>query len=129
MGRLISYLDTVVVLRLHAGDIEKLSARAKAQIEKSDLLISAMVVLEMEMLYERGKLKYTSERIFTDLSQEIGLMVCQIPMAAIVRAATAIKWTREPGDRLITANAIANRQASLVTSDRSILENYKNSVW
>ena len=40
---LISYLDTHVVVFLHAGDLSRLSIRAQNQIENTDLLISAIV--------------------------------------------------------------------------------------
>ena len=36
---------------------------------------------------------------------------------------------REPGDRVIVANAIANNEAPLITSDRRINEEYPNAIW
>lgn len=50
-------------------------------------------------------------------------------MSVIVNSALQVKWTREPGDRLIVANAIANNEAPLVTSDRRIQEQYRNAIW
>jgi PIN domain nuclease of toxin-antitoxin system len=52
-----------------------------------------------------------------------------LPMAVIINSALQVKWTREPGDRLIVANAIANNEAPLVTSDRRIHEQYPNAIW
>jgi PIN domain nuclease of toxin-antitoxin system len=128
MGRR-AYLDTNVVIFLHGGNATRLSGRAIEQIENADLLISAMVILELEMLYEKGAVKYPSSQILADLNQQIGMAVCQLPMAAIIHAAVQVKWTREPGDRLIVANAIANNKAPLVTSDRRIHEHYPNAIW
>ena len=124
-----TYLDTNVVIFLHSGNSVRLSRRAIEQIESADLLISAMVMLELEMLYEKGAVKYTASQILSDLNQQIGVAVCQLPMAVIINSALQVKWTREPGDRLIVANAIANNEAPLVTSDRRIHEQYPNAIW
>jgi len=125
----ISYLDTNVVLFLHSGNIARLSRRATEHIESTDNLISGMVMLELEMLYEKGTIRYPASQILADLNQQIGLSVCQLPMAVIASNALHVKWTREPGDRLIVANAIANNEAPLVTSDRRIQEQYSNAIW
>jgi PIN domain nuclease of toxin-antitoxin system len=126
---LISYLDTHVVVFLHAGDVSQISAKAQHQIENTDLLISPMVLLELEMLYDKGIIRYPSSPILADLTQQIGLSVCQAPFAHVVRSAATIKWTREPGDLLIVANAMANNDAPLVTKDERIRSNYRNAVW
>lgn len=126
---LISYLDTHVVVFLHAGDVSRISVKAQNQIENTDVLISPMVLLELEMLYEKGAIKYPSSQILSDLTQDIGLSLCQMPLAQIVRSAIAIKWTREPGDRLIVANAIANNDAPLLTKNERIHGGYSNAIW
>jgi PIN domain nuclease of toxin-antitoxin system len=126
---LISYLDTHIVVFLHAGDASRISAKAQNQIENTDLLISPMVLLELEMLYDKGTLKYPSSQILADLTQQIGLSVCQMPFAQVVRCATSIKWTREPGDLLIVASAMANNYAPLVTRDERIRNSYSNTIW
>jgi PIN domain nuclease of toxin-antitoxin system len=125
----ISYLDTNVAIFLHSGNVAQLTRRATEQIESADLLVSAMVMLELEMLYEKGAIKYAASQILSDLNQQIGLTVCQFPMATVISAALGVKWTREPGDRIIVANAIANNEAPLVTSDRRIHERYPNAIW
>jgi PIN domain nuclease of toxin-antitoxin system len=99
------------------------------QIERSDLLVSAMVMLELEMLFEKSALKYSASQILADLNQQIGVSVCQLPMSVIMNSALQIKWTRDPGDRIVAANAIANNEAPLVTSDRRIHEHYRNAIW
>jgi PIN domain nuclease of toxin-antitoxin system len=127
--QVISYLDTNVVAFLHSGSAARLSRRAIEQIESTDLLVSGMVMLELEMLYEKGTINYTASQILSDLNQQIGVSVCQLPMAAVMNSAIQIKWTREPGDRVIVANAIANNEVPLVTSDRRIHEQYPNAIW
>ena len=125
----ISYLDTNIAIFLHSGDAARLTQRAKEQIESVDLLVSAMVMLELEMLYEKGAIRYTASQILSDLNQQIGASICQFPMAAVMNSALRVKWTREPGDRIIVANAIANNEAPLITSDRRINEHYPNVIW
>jgi PIN domain nuclease of toxin-antitoxin system len=126
---MISYLDTHVAIFLHSGNAGRLTQRAAEQIESADLLVSGMVMLELEMLYEKGTIRYTAAQILSDLSQQIGLAVCQFPMAVVMGSALRVKWTREPGDRIIVANAIANNEAPLITSDRRINEEYPNAIW
>jgi PIN domain nuclease of toxin-antitoxin system len=127
---LISYLDTNIVIYLHSGNRSRVTHRAQEQIESTDLLESAMVPLQLQMLYEKGAILHAASQILSDLSQQIGLSVCQLPFASVVKAAAEqVKWTREPGDRLIVANAIANNQSPIVTSDRNIQANYDNAIW
>jgi PIN domain nuclease of toxin-antitoxin system len=126
---MISYLDTNVAIFLHSGSVARLTQRATEQIESADLLVSGMVMLELEMLYEKGTINYTAAQILSDLNQQIGLSVCQFPMAVVMSSALQLKWTREPGDRIIVANAIANNEAPLITSDRRIKEQYPNAIW
>jgi PIN domain nuclease of toxin-antitoxin system len=126
---IVSYLDTNVAIFLHSGNAARLTRRAAEQIERSDLLISGMVMLELEMLQEKGTLNYTASQILSDLNQQFGVSVCQLPMALVMRSALGVKWTREPGDRIIVANAMAHNGAPLVTSDRRILDHYPNAIW
>jgi PIN domain nuclease of toxin-antitoxin system len=125
---MISYLDTNIVIFLHLGNLGRLTRRAMDRLESADLVISAMVMLELEILHEKGTIRYSGTKILSDLNQRI-VISCQLPMSVIVNSALQVKWTREPGDRLIVANAIANNEAPLVTSDRRILEQYRNAIW
>src|ERR1017187_7976258 len=96
--QVISYLDTNVVIFLHSGNVARMTSRAMDRIESSELLISAMVMLELEMLCEKGTLQYSASRILSDLNQQIGVSVCQLPMSVIMNSALQIKWTRDPGN-------------------------------
>ena len=68
-------------------------------------------------------------RLTRRATEQIGVSVCQLPMAAVMSCALRVKRTREPGDRIIVANAMANNEAPLVTSDRRINEQYFNAIW
>ena len=122
------YLDTHVVVWLFSGEIEKLSDKAIKIIEESELLISPMVTLELEFLYEIGRLNYKSKDILSSLSQSIDLKVCNLPFANIALEATKNNWTRDPFDRLIVANATCNNSI-LLSRDRKILDNYSMAIW
>jgi PIN domain nuclease of toxin-antitoxin system len=125
----IAYLDTQVVVHLVQGKHDWLTARAKAVIESSDLLISPVVSLELEYLYEIGRLRVGAADLLLKLNSDIGLEVCSKPFTDIVDIALHQKWTRDPFDRMIVSHAKLNGIAPLVTSDTKIRENYINAVW
>jgi PIN domain nuclease of toxin-antitoxin system len=77
----------------------------------------------------RLKNAVSASQIFADFNQKIGVSVCQLPMAVVMNSALRVKWTRDPGDRIIVANAIANNEAPLVASDRWIIEQYPSAIW
>ncbi len=122
------YLDTHVVVWLFSGEIHKLSSKAIELIEESELLVSPMAALELEFLYEIGRLNYKHKEILSSLAESIDLKVCSLPFAAVAKEATKANWTRDPFDRLIVANAICN-YSLLLSRDRNILENYDRAVW
>ena len=122
------YLDTHVVVWLFAGEIDKLSDTAREYIEERDLLVSPMVLLELEFLYEIGRLRYRQDAIVDSLSQTIDLKLCKLPFATIAREATRHDWTRDPFDRLIVANTICN-DSVLLSRDRNILKHCQRAIW
>jgi PIN domain nuclease of toxin-antitoxin system len=123
-----TYLDTHVVVWLFAMDIERISQRARQVIEDDDLVISPMVVLELEYLYEVGRLTVKANTILAQLKKDIGLDVSQVNFSTIIQQALDVDWTRDAFDRIIVAEAAANA-APLISKDRSILKNYANAVW
>ena len=62
------------------------------------------------------------------LQGRIGLQMCTLPTASIVGAALLQTWTRDPFDRLITANAAA-AAAVLVTRDRAMRRHYRRALF
>ena len=66
--------------------------------------------------------------IFTlDLSDRIGLKMCDKSFNTIVSSALDFSWTRDPFDRIIVANASINHNI-LVTKDHNILTNYEKAI-
>lgn len=123
------YLDTHIVVWLRQKELEKFTPKAIELIENSSkLLISPMVVLELEYLYEIGKIIDDPKNIVDDLSNMIDLQVDNIEFHTIIKKAKDIKWTRDAFDRIIVANSLV-RVSKLLTKDRNILKHFKHAVF
>lgn len=122
------FLDTHVVVWLYAGLVEKLSVSAAEQIETNEMYLSQMVKLELQYLYEIGRVKRQALTILNDLESRLGIKLRQSISAAVVELALGLNWTRDPFDRLIVAEA-NKEKAVLLSKDRTILANYRKAVW
>jgi len=123
------YLDTHVLVWLYAFGIHGVSDRAAEQLEAAQsLVISPMVLLETEYLYETEKIRYPSSVMSHYLFEHIALTVCSKPFQRVAAKALEMKWTRDPFDRLITAQASLD-QDFLVTKDRTIHDHYQQAIW
>lgn len=122
------YIDTHVAVWLFQNDLSKFSDKVLGVLETNDLSVSAMVVMELEFLYEIGRLTYKPMEILSSLQKSIGLKVCEAKFSAVVYYSLDFDWTRDPFDRLIVANA-DYQNAQLISKDRNILENYKKAIW
>lgn len=122
------FLDTHVVIWLYAKLLEKLSDAAIQQIEENGVIVSQMVRLEMQYLYEIGRITVAPETVIKDLNKSIGLKVSEMDAEQVFDRALEYEWTRDVFDRLITAEADA-MDFVLVTKDKNILANYKKAIW
>ncbi|MFP4393598.1 MAG: type II toxin-antitoxin system VapC family toxin [Desulfohalobiaceae bacterium] len=123
------YVDTHVPVWLYAQGLQGFSRQAVQCLESAhNLLISPMAVLEIEYLYDIGKITQSAAVIVHFLSQRIGLSVCTKPFPLVITQALEIKWTRDPFDRLITAQASLDLSC-LLTKDQIIYNNYKHTLW
>ena len=122
-----AHLDTHVAIWLHDSEVERLTSRQKELIETSDLYISEFVRLEMQYIHEIGRIKITPDRIISHLSAHADVILSPCPLHILMNEAIKIRWTRDPFDRLITANAVAEK-ALLITLDEFILKNYRLAV-
>lgn len=128
-GLLIAYLDTHVSLWLVEAKKEKLSQAARRAIERYDLRISPVVLLELEFLYEIRRAPIAAVAASAKLQAELGVEVCTYPFPKIAYAALSETWTRDAFDRLIVAHAKANGAAPLISADERIREHYKPAIW
>ena len=122
------FLDTHVVVWLYAGDIERFPREARQAMESHELLISPMVILELQYLRETGRLTVEAHTVVAALAKILGLQACEWGFNQVVLEALAQAWTRDPFDRIIVAHAVA-RNLPLLTKDDTILANYKKAFW
>ena len=122
------HLDTHAVVWLYAKELSRFTRTGLERLEASELYISPMVSLELEYLYETGRIHARSRVICDSLEQAVGLRVCEYPFAAVIRQAVEQTWTRDPFDRIIVAQAKL-ADAQLLTKDSTIRKQYKKAVW
>ena len=122
------YLDTHVVVWLFSGQTNLLTPAATNAIESEDLLISPMVSLELQYLFEIGKINQQADKIIKELTVAIGLSLCGQLFEKVITEAKKMKWTRDPFDRIITAQA-SIRKSRLLTKDTTIAAHYKFAFW
>ena len=125
------YFDTNAAVWISGQETRQLMSRKalEAIASAEQLLISPMAVFEMKALHRKNKIGYTPAEIVMVLREQLGVEVCSIPFSTIVSGAMGIHWTTDPGDILITANAMVNGNAGLITSDRVIRANYDAAIW
>jgi len=121
-------LDTHIAVWLYSGLTEKLTENAKKAIDDCDVLISKMVRLELQYLFEIGRIKVQPAKIIKSLSKSINLKISDRSLSEIIDEASKIDWTRDVFDRLLTAEAIAN-ESGFITADEDVRVNFKQAVW
>lgn len=122
------YLDTHLAAWLYFGEFDRISSKARELIEDQDLYVSPIVQLELQYLLEINKIKVEPVKIIKTLEENIGLKICLKKFDVIIQESLKYQWTRDPFDRIITANAAVNGSI-LVTKDKTILKHYKQAVW
>lgn len=122
------HLDTHVVAWLFARDLDQMSPLALERLETDELVTSPMVELELQYLFEVKRIAYTGRDIVDDLAERVGLTRSATPWARVVGRASTLDWTRDPFDRLITANALMDG-AQLLTRDRVIRDHCPSAIW
>lgn len=122
------YLDTHVVVWLYAGELDRFPTSASELIEENDLLISPAVLLELQFLKEIKRITADPMLVFQTLEETIGLQLCHLDFSKVVIGALSQSWTRDPFDRIITAQASV-RNELLLTKDRTIRRNCAVACW
>lgn len=123
------YLDTHVALWLAQGEFGRFRPQTREVIDTGDLLISPMVFLEMQYLFEIGRTLVGAEEVRLILAADHGVRLCDLEWTRVTRLALHESWTRNPFDRLIVANAKANRFGTLVSADERVRQHYPQTVW
>ena len=121
------HLDTQVVVWLYGG-VSKRLAPARRHLDGRVLVISPMVLLELQYLYEIGRVSAPAQDVVDELAASAGLRIATESWTEVTRTALDLTWTRDPFDRLIVAHALtANHQ--LVTADERIRQHCPLAVW
>lgn len=122
------HLDTHVVIWLYEGRYEELSKAARSLIEEGRCVISPMVRLELQYLFEVGRNERDADFVLAALRQLMDLDVSGAPLNEVVKQGLSITWTRDVFDRLIVAHAVYE-DAPLLTRDHRIRDNFSGAVW
>lgn len=122
------FLDTHIVVWLYEKRLDLLSEKAKKYIEENDLFISPIVEMEIEYLFEIGKIIDNSETIVSHLEKYIDLRVDEGDFREIVKISINEKWTRDPFDRIIVAHA-KFKDLTLISKDTTINKNYFRAMY
>jgi PIN domain nuclease of toxin-antitoxin system len=125
----ITYLDTNIVVWLAQGNLARISSRAQQLLEEGELLISPMVLIELEYLFEVKRTILPSRDIQLKIEHELDVRVCDLPFALVSAVAIGEKWTRDPFDRIIVSQAKANGLATLISADTEIAQYYPRTEW
>jgi PIN domain nuclease of toxin-antitoxin system len=122
------YLDTHVLAWLYAGQTDRIPAAARQAINDGEVVISPMVLVELQYLIEIGRFTDPVEQVLEALGRDLGLKVCGLPFPEVARRALTQTWTRDPFDRLIVSQA-SLAEAPLVTKDGNIHDHYPGALW
>jgi PIN domain nuclease of toxin-antitoxin system len=122
------HLDTHAVVWLYAGDLKRFPPGARKRLEQEELRFSPIVALELDYLFEVGRIAEGASPVLQELARSLGLAQDDGDFAAVVTAARGLTWTRDPFDRLIVGHT-AIAQASLLTKDRTIRQHYRHAIW
>lgn len=126
---MIAYLDTNAVLSLVQGRARTIGPDASRLIRRTELLISPMILLELEYLHEIGRIVLSAQDILRKVEHELDLRLCDLPFEEVAKAALDEKWTRDAFDRIIVAQAKVRGLAPLISADELIAEHYPRTVW
>lgn len=122
------YFDTHAVTALYDKNFRGYNKEALRLIDRdSDFRVSPMVLVEIDFLHEIRRITHSAAALLQELERQMGLVVCDRPFADVALAAAAERWTRDPFDRIIVAQARIAK-APLITRDTTIQSHYGKAV-
>jgi PIN domain nuclease of toxin-antitoxin system len=121
------HLDTHVASWLRAGDRKRLRPVQKL-LDAEVLRLSPFVVMELQFLFEIGRLRESGRQISERLANDYDLQVELDQVAEAVDRAHDLGFTRDPFDRLIAGHALA-AGVSLLTVDASLHQHVSCARW
>jgi len=121
-------LDTHVVVWLYDDPVRLLPDPVRERLNAEPLALSPFVKLELQYLFEVGRVAVPAQSIVDNLVPKLEMLVTDPPSAQVCQAAIGLDWTRDPFDRLISAQAVAAGMA-LITKDRVIRRHLPLAWW
>ena len=123
------HLDTHAVVFLYAEGATGVGEASARCLERCrSVVISPMVRLEMHYLHEIGRLVPTPSKVLEALTGPLPLSVSDPSFQQVIAAAEEERWTRDPFNRVIVAQARLAK-APLISRDRRIHQHYEAAVW
>ena len=122
------HLDTHVIAWLFMGEVKHFSRRGRALLETEPLVVSPIVALELQYLYEVDRISLPASTVLAAVTKDLGLTIASDPLQDIILEAFSMNWTRDPFDRIIVAHAQIDR-SPLLTKDSQIRRHYEFAVW
>ncbi len=122
------FLDTHVIIWLFIREPFRFPAKALKLIDSSEIFIPTISLLELQFLFEIGKITVEPNIIVDDLKENIALLPLHTDFTDLIRTAMSISWTRDPFDRMIVAETVFHN-AKLLTKDNKILNHFSNAIW
>ena len=122
------YLDTHAVIWLYTKELNRFSKNTLEILRNNYLLISPMVKLELQYLYDKKRVNAPPDQVINSLKQVIHLKICQKNWLNVVNVALTCDFTRDAFDRLIMAHAMLDNSI-LISKDTNLTEHYTNCVW
>lgn len=120
--------DTHIVVWLYEDPQRLLPPPVHERLNAEPLALSPFVRLELQYLYEVKRISVPAQAIVDELVPRLEMVLTDPPSAQICQAAIALDWTRDPFDRLISAQAVTSG-ATLVTKDRVIRSHLQLAWW
>lgn len=124
----LTHLDTHVLAWIYRGEHGRMPQAAIDRLEEDEIAVSPMVVLELQVLFELGRVSEPAAVVLERVGPGLALRRSGASMDAVCTAAAPLRWTRDPFDRLIAGNSIADG-ANLLTADGTIRANLATAVW
>jgi PIN domain nuclease of toxin-antitoxin system len=122
------FLDTHVVVWLYADPQRLVPSAVQDRLNAEQPALSPFVQLELQYLYEVGKVSVPAATVVGELAPRLEMLLTDPSAAQLCQAAVGMDWTRDPFDRLISAQATMSA-TTLVTKDRTIRRNLPLAWW
>ena len=122
------FLDTHIAAWLYSNQVKPLSKKAIDYINEGELYISEIVRLELQYLFEIGRINEKPMKVIMSLNKDLGLQYSPNKYSQIIDRAIELDFTRDPFDRIIVADASIH-DSILISKDRRIIDNYHRVIY